>query len=146
MEIYILLIALLAGVGLGVIIGRNISAGIKKSKQLDIELEQAKDELNAYRNKVTNHFEESANLVNSMTASYSALYEHLAKSSYDLCGSDASKLTATVDPQLPKNIPATPSQESAEETASEQTEASPQTDVPQKMDSTEEPPVKEHIH
>ena len=148
MEIYQVVIIFIAGLGLGAVIGRNISAGVKKSKHLNMELEKSRDEMNAYRNKVESHFEKSANLINTMTASYSSLYEHLATSSQELCDTEAIKLAgATVPPHL---LPIS-EQESGSEKDS--LETAPKEDISKPIDSppadgpeTEAKKVKETEH
>ncbi|MGH8583267.1 MAG: YhcB family protein [Gammaproteobacteria bacterium] len=90
----------------GVVIGRTLSTGVKRIKLLQTDIQQTRAELDrtrteleearamleetrqealAYRQQVTEHFSKAADLFNSLTVNYRAVYEHLAKSSYQLC-------------------------------------------------------------
>lgn len=90
----------------GLFIGRLFSTGVKRIKALraeieetqadlakarsDLEqtrvvLEETRQEASEYRHNVTEHFSKAADLFNSLTVNYRAVYEHLAKSSLVLC-------------------------------------------------------------
>lgn len=90
----------------GLIVGRIFSTATKRIKILTAEientkanleqtrmeldqtkatLEQTRNETARYRQKVTEHFSTTADLFNSLTANYRAVYEHLAMSSHALC-------------------------------------------------------------
>lgn len=57
----------------------------KQLRDLQIELEHTRSEHRVYRVKVTEHFQETSDLVANMTASYKAVYDHLACGAHDLC-------------------------------------------------------------
>jgi uncharacterized protein len=57
-----------------------------RNKALEAELESLRQESNRYREQVTQHFQRTSELVQDMTQSYRAVYEHLANSSQQLCG------------------------------------------------------------
>ncbi|MCI0559394.1 MAG: YhcB family protein [Nitrososphaera sp.] len=90
----------------GIVVGRFFSTGAKRIKALKAEIEQMRTDLDKtrrefdqtrraleksqsdadeYRQKVTDHFSKAADLFNSLTINYRAVYEHLAKSSINLC-------------------------------------------------------------
>jgi uncharacterized membrane-anchored protein YhcB (DUF1043 family) len=90
----------------GVFLGRWLSTGVKRIKALRVEIEEIQSELTKtrseldqtravledtrqeaaeYRRNVTEHFSKAADLFNSLTVNYRAVYEHLAKSSLVLC-------------------------------------------------------------
>jgi uncharacterized membrane-anchored protein YhcB (DUF1043 family) len=48
-------------------------------------LDETRQEAAEYRRNVTEHFSKAADLFNSLTVNYRAVYEHLAKSSLVLC-------------------------------------------------------------
>ncbi len=98
----------------GVYIGRAFSTGAKRIKALRAEVEEAQAELartraeleetgatleetrreaSEYRHSVTEHFSKAADLFNSLTVNYRAVYEHLAKSSLILCDDNAVMLS-----------------------------------------------------
>jgi uncharacterized membrane-anchored protein YhcB (DUF1043 family) len=53
--------------------------------QARVHLEQARNESARYRQQVTEHFSVAADLFNSLTVNYRAVYEHLAIGSHNLC-------------------------------------------------------------
>jgi uncharacterized membrane-anchored protein YhcB (DUF1043 family) len=61
-----------------------------RNKVLEAELEALRQESNRYRDQVTQHFQRTSELVQDMTQSYRAVYEHLASSSQQLCGNRVS--------------------------------------------------------
>jgi uncharacterized membrane-anchored protein YhcB (DUF1043 family) len=73
----------------GVFMGRSTgedSEGLRsRAKSLEVELGKVQQDYSAYKENVTNHFRTTADLVNQMTSSYKAVYEHLANSSQELC-------------------------------------------------------------
>ena len=80
------ILAFLLGTVLGciaawIIVGRN-----GRTLQLQLELEQLKERFTDYRDQVTQHFMRTSDLVQEMTQSYRAVYEHLAAGAQHLCG------------------------------------------------------------
>jgi uncharacterized membrane-anchored protein YhcB (DUF1043 family) len=90
----------------GIVVGRFFSTGAKRIKALKAEIEQMRADLDKtrsefdqtrmaleksqsdsdeYHQRVTDHFSKAADLFNSLTVNYRAVYEHLAKSSLNLC-------------------------------------------------------------
>ena len=63
-----------------IIVGRN-----GRTLQLQLELEQLKERFTDYRDQVTQHFMRTSDLVQEMTQSYRAVYEHLAAGAQHLC-------------------------------------------------------------
>lgn len=106
---WLILISMLAvGILFGFVIGRSkgdVSA--PKVRELEKDLHQAKEEMQSYRNEVTQHFEKTANLFNQLTNDYRLVYEHLAKSSHQLCGEQAAQLKSlTADKGVLEGQPA----------------------------------------
>lgn len=85
MEAFLTLLGIMAAAAVGFYFGRNHSSDAKEKKRMESELKEKKEELEAFRNKVTNHFEKTANLFNQVSDSYQSLYEHMATSSNQLC-------------------------------------------------------------
>ena len=52
------------------------------------ELNELKERFSDYRDQVTQHFMRSSELVQEMTQSYRAVYEHLASGARELCGDE----------------------------------------------------------
>ena len=59
-------------------------------------LEETRQEASEYRHNVTEHFSKAADLFNSLTVNYRAVYEHLAKSSLVLCDENTVMLSEGV--------------------------------------------------
>lgn len=57
----------------------------KQKKSLEEKLQKTEQELIAYKDQVTDHFKETATLINSMTESYQKVHEHLAQGVVQLC-------------------------------------------------------------
>ena len=90
-------VALVIGALIGYLFGRSGSG----SSNQEHELEQAKLELDAYKEKVSSHFEETAELVNKMTESYRGVYQHLATGAAALCDADTARsIESSMQPQL----------------------------------------------
>lgn len=89
-------VALLIGALIGYLLGRS-GGNSGEQEQLD----EAKQELEDYKAKVANHFEETADLVNKMTESYRGVYKHLASSAQTLCDADTARsIESSMTPQL----------------------------------------------
>ena len=89
-------VALVIGAVIGYLVGRS-----GNGTNQEHELEQAKLELDAYKEKVSSHFEETAELVNKMTESYRGVYQHLATGAAALCDADTARsIESTMQPQL----------------------------------------------
>lgn len=83
---------LVGGLVIGVFYGRYHGSVAKKAEGLQQQLDESKNKLEEYQQDVNLHFRTTAELVNAMTASYRAVYEHLAASSAKLCPNEPSML------------------------------------------------------
>jgi uncharacterized membrane-anchored protein YhcB (DUF1043 family) len=84
------ILSFLIGITLGWIITYTLVVRHGRTHQLQLELEQLKENFRDYRDQVTHHFMRTSELVQEMTQSYRSVYEHLASGAQHLCG----------DPQL----------------------------------------------
>ena len=75
----------LIGVLVGIGVRRPGQETARRVQELESELHQSKEELARYRNQVTQHFVQTADLLQAMTANYRAVYEHLANGAQHLC-------------------------------------------------------------
>ncbi len=72
-------VGLRVGVGVGVLLReRSGSAARTRAEQLESELGQTREELEAHREDVARHFQETSDLFRGVTEQYSRLYTHLA--------------------------------------------------------------------
>jgi len=104
---------LLAGGGLGFLLGRRASAVRVQARQLEAdledlrkeheraqaelragrdELERTRERLEHYREKVANHFAGTSERLRELTLQYRAVYNHLAEGAGDLCPEGFEKL------------------------------------------------------
>ena len=86
----------------------------KKQKQdLEEKLHKSERELVEYKDQVTAHFVETANLINNMTESYQKVHEHLANGSVELCNNavEVNKLTISSNQLLSSTLKEKPNVE-----------------------------------
>ena len=93
-------IAILAlGLAGGWFIGVRSSSDNRRSRELEHKLDQILQEKKAYESEVTEHFSETARLLNNLTRSYSDVHGHLANGAANLCpGQGPLPLQNSTDP------------------------------------------------
>jgi len=98
----IALIALAVGAAIGFMLGRSGGQN-GQQQELTEQLNEAHRELEAYKEQVSGHFVQTAELVNDLTSSYAAVHKHLAQSAGELCKDPAASkaLEAAMKPALP---------------------------------------------
>ena len=73
----------IAALGVGAIIGaiayRLFTPTVKNARQLQTQLDEAKEELSSYKSSVSSHFNKTSHLVNELTQDYVKVYKHLAE-------------------------------------------------------------------
>lgn len=84
-------IGLILGLLAGIFIGRLEGFSKKERDDLKSQLEQAREELTSHKQQVADHFIKTSTLVNNMTESYRAVYDHLAQGASTLCGDQISR-------------------------------------------------------
>ncbi|WP_105902209.1 Z-ring associated protein ZapG [Vibrio gangliei] len=77
-------VGLVIGIIIGIIIARLMTPEYKKHKQLQKELETTKFELEQHRQDLSDHFSNTAEMLDSLGKSYTKLYQHMAQTSSDL--------------------------------------------------------------
>jgi len=78
------LIGLVVGIIVGAVAMRFGNRKLREQRSMQYELEKSKAELADYRQELTNHFAQSAELLDNMARDYRQLYQHMAKGSIDL--------------------------------------------------------------
>lgn len=91
------LIALAAGILIGVLAYRVYSAATSKTDQVRAELDETRDELEQYKASVQSHFDKTSELVNELTQNYARVYRHLADGAHTL--GDSKTLTNLLEQQ-----------------------------------------------
>jgi len=89
-------IGIIVAAVVGFLFGKKHSSSEVEKKRLEQELKEKTAELDTFHSKVNTHFEKTAELFNHVSDSYQSLYDHMAKSSTQLCASQTFQA-------LPKN-------------------------------------------
>jgi uncharacterized membrane-anchored protein YhcB (DUF1043 family) len=84
--------------------GKQNSSNEVEKNRLEQALSEKEKELEAFHSKVNTHFEKTAELFNHVSDSYQSLYDHMAKSSTQLCASETFQV-------LPKSVETPPETE-----------------------------------
>lgn len=96
--------AALIGLIAGYLITQRTSPSQQSQKQMEGQLKELQQQQENYQHEVSEHFIETANLINRMTESYQDVHKHLAKGAQLLTGDDArSSLTALSDSSPAEN-------------------------------------------
>ncbi len=91
-------IAFIAGSLLSLLLSRSFSASEQKTRSLETRLQEAEESLANYQQEVTEHFSETAKLVNNLTQNYKDVHEHLAGSALKLANVDISRQLLSASP------------------------------------------------
>lgn len=83
--------AFIVGCLLSLLLTRSLSSSEKKSRALETRLKETEEKLNDYQQEVTEHFAQTAQLVNTFTQNYKEVHEHLAGSALKLANIDISR-------------------------------------------------------
>lgn len=83
--------ALILGCIIGAILSKTFSSQEKKSRTLETKLQDSEKQLTQYQQEVTQHFAQTADLVNSLTQSYKDVHEHLVGDALKLANVDISR-------------------------------------------------------
>jgi uncharacterized membrane-anchored protein YhcB (DUF1043 family) len=78
-------ITLLAGLGIGLFLGRRTSSDGQRLRDAERKLDQLTQDKRAYEEEVVEHFTQTAALLNSLTDSYRNVHNHLANGAETLC-------------------------------------------------------------
>ena len=82
------ILCLALGMVLGSIVTYLATARYGRNRELREELNHLKERFTDYREQVTQHFMRTSELVQEMTQSYRAVYEHLASGAQNLCSDE----------------------------------------------------------
>lgn len=80
--------SIILGIAIGSAINHSLSAEAKRSRSLKGELKNTEEKLAEYQQQVTEHFAETAKLVNNLTQSYRDVHEHLSNNALKLANVD----------------------------------------------------------
>lgn len=94
------IVAFFVGAVVGYFILLTTNANAKKQQALEVELKQTTEQLNAQKQQLEKHFEQSATLLATLAEDYKKLYTHLAESSQTLLPETTEKLAFFQNAQL----------------------------------------------
>ena len=84
---FLAVLAILGAAIAGFFAGKKLSSSEIEKNRLEQALKEKNRELESFHSKVNTHFEKTADLFNHVSDSYQSLYDHMAKSSNQLCAS-----------------------------------------------------------
>lgn len=89
----------IAGCLVSFLLTRTFSSNKQKTRSLEANLENAEKDLASYQQEVTEHFSETAKLINNLTENYRDVHEHLAGNALKLANVDISRqlLSTSID-------------------------------------------------
>ena len=107
-------VALVLGLAAGAAIGAGVAA-LVRGRSGAAGAAQLKEELDAYRGEVDEHFERTSDLFRDLTEKYRDLYEHLATGAGELCSDDLKgrQLQGSVRELLAADEPGAPPEDAA---------------------------------
>lgn len=76
---------LVAGIVIGLLVGRRQSPASQKYREVERKLDQVLQDKKVYEDEVVEHFGETAKLLNNLTESYREVHNHLALGAANLC-------------------------------------------------------------
>jgi hypothetical protein len=77
-------LSLAAGILIGIIGTRLLSANVKKTAKIEQHLADTEDKMNTYKQQVNQHFEKTAILIDELNESYRNVHNHLADAAHSL--------------------------------------------------------------
>ena len=89
--IIVAVIALICGCLIGALLSKTLSPEQQKARSLETKLQASEERIKEYQQEVTDHFAETAKLVNTLTQSYRDVHEHLASDALKLANVDISR-------------------------------------------------------
>jgi uncharacterized membrane-anchored protein YhcB (DUF1043 family) len=83
--------SLIIGCIIGAVLTRTLSPQEQRAKSMENRLKESEHKLNEYQQEVTQHFADTAQLVNNLTQSYRDVHEHLSSNALKLANVDISR-------------------------------------------------------
>lgn len=100
------IVALAAGLAGGWFVGARSTSESRRSRELEQKLDQVMQDKKAYEDEVTQHFSETARLLNSLTQNYREVHGHLASGAANLCPDQSVVALGALDNSIdPNEIP-----------------------------------------
>lgn len=98
----------LVGCGIGFTWGRNTRPDLKARADLESRMQEADQRHTALQHQISDHFNETARLVNQLSSQYRAVHEHLAEGQRALMDpadiDPDSEIKALIEPPAPETL------------------------------------------
>ncbi|WP_428033533.1 YhcB family protein [Amphritea sp.] len=134
------IVTLIAGALIGYLMGR--SGDTSNQKKLVDQLNDAQRDLSEYKEKVNNHFEKTAELVNNLTESYKQVHQHLAQGSETLCMGEHSPAQLSAHTQAKISEPVNSEAAETEEIPTVTEQITPAADEPEVVEPPRDYAIK----
>jgi len=132
------LLVVAVGIALGFSAGRLWPGSAAKLTSLERERNAAREDLQTYRQEVSEHFERTAELFDKVTTDYRDLYEHLARSERQLGAIRGESAGSSLAQPEQRRLGANPGAAAAAESAASAAEATPPSAADEKISPGEE--------
>ncbi|MGK0499513.1 MAG: uncharacterized membrane-anchored protein YhcB (DUF1043 family) [Oceanicoccus sp.] len=90
------LAATIIGLAIGFVIAQRLAPSQTSQRQLETHLTEMQEQQENYQHEVSEHFVETADLLNQLTSSYRNVHNHLAKGAQQLAGDHVSDSLKTL--------------------------------------------------
>ncbi|MFD2229685.1 YhcB family protein [Alkalimarinus sediminis] len=104
MENYIAIavIAFLSGAFLGILIYRAIRSDASRSARVEQQMDELQQTHTRYQAQVSDHFVQTAHLINRLNQDYRDIHNHLAKGATELCSEDSANSLLSLSSETPE--------------------------------------------
>ena len=86
------ILALVAGLCLGMLISRRLSPDVRKQRELERSLDRLLQQQKDYQQEVVEHFTDTSKLLGKMAESYRDVHNHLATGAGTLCNDEGGNI------------------------------------------------------
>ena len=86
------IVALVAGLCLGMLISRRLSPDVRKQRELERSLDRLLQQQKDYQQEVVEHFTDTSKLLGKMAESYRDVHNHLATGAGTLCNDEGGNI------------------------------------------------------
>ena len=105
--IVVAVVGLALGLAGGWLAGARSTSESRRSRELEHKLDQVMQDKKAYEDEVTQHFSETAHLLNNLTQNYRDVHAHLASGAANLCPDQSVVALGNLESGIdPNEIPA----------------------------------------
>lgn len=101
----IIIIAFLSGALVGGLIYRLVRRDGGRSKRVEQQMDELQEKHTRYQAQVSDHFVQTAQLINRLNEDYRAIHNHLAKGATELCNEDNVNNLLDLSNEVPESEP-----------------------------------------